>query len=165
MSTQITELIEHAEAPIACKLCNKIFVKPLGVVLSETPDQRAQAFVARLMVHLNERHKEYAAACGVAGREYIGMLTLLYFKMEGDIERQRDFLRWKIHRATTRAAVSDDRIRERVIQLLAGRMTEPEIAHVMQPGGLGGDIMIMMQQLRNVLSEHNRYDERGNLTT
>lgn len=165
MSTGIPEVIEHADAPIACKLCGKIFVKPLGVVLSETPDARAQAFVARLMVHLNERHKEYAGACGAAGREYIGMLTLLYFQMEGDIERQRDFLRWKIHKATTRATVSDVRIRERVIQLLSKRMTEPEIEAIMRPGQLGGDIMVMMEQLRNVLSEHNRYDERGNLTT
>lgn len=144
--------------PVVCRLCGKNFPVPAGVILDTAKaNERLAGFVQKLAVHLKERHQEHQLNAAMAGAELTGMLTLMNFDLSGEIETQRDFLRWRVHNATTRAEISDERIYQRVRELLAGHHTFVEIEVSMREG-IGRDICRALGDMRDVLTEAGRYE-------
>jgi hypothetical protein len=148
------------QTPIVCKICGKNFPVPAGVILDVTKaNQRLAEFVHKLAVHLKERHPQQQLMAGASGAEYTGMLTLMHFDLSGEIATQRDFLRWRVHTATRRANVTNERIDQRAREILAGYFTAEEIDAKMREG-IGRDIRKALGDMRDVLTESGRYEVR-----
>ena len=154
MAAEVTSIL----TPIVCKICGKNFPVPAGLILDTTKaNERLAGFVQKLAVHLKERHQDQQLNAAMAGAELTGMLTLMNFDLSGEIETQRDFLRWRIHNATTRARITDERIDQRARQILAGYFTADEIDERMREG-IGRDICRALGDMRDVLTEAGRYE-------
>jgi hypothetical protein len=150
--------VTNIQTPIVCKICGKGFPVPPGVILDTTKaNERLAGFVQKLAVHLKERHRDQQLNAAMAGAELTGMLTLMNFDLSGEIETQRDFLRWRIHNATTRARVTNERIEQRSREILASYFTAEEIDERMR-AGIGRDICRALGDLRDVLTEAGRYE-------
>ena len=112
--------------PCKCRHCSKVFYGPdegLGgaLIVNEAQQRRAMRYVQSLTQHLQKHHPQALQAAQIFGSEYAGMLALSNFDTEDEIvQEQRDFVRWKVHNATRRAAVTDDRIDEKVREVLFG---------------------------------------------
>lgn len=87
------------------------------------------------------------------------MLMLRYFSItSGDVLISLDQTRWKIHQATRAVIVSDDRIRQRVAEMLAGDHTNEELEKAFaEPGGIGSRIVALLQKMRDNITENGRY--------
>jgi hypothetical protein len=135
------------------------FTPPAGVDLADTPDRRSAKFVKQLSAHIQQKHPQYFAAAALQGQEYGGMLMLRYFSItSGDVLVSLDKTRWKIHQATRAVIVSDDRIRQRVAEMLAGDHTNEELEKAFaEPGGIGSRIVALLQKMRDNITENGRY--------
>lgn len=150
--------VTSIQTPIVCKICGKNFPVPAGLILDTTKaNERLAGFVQKLAVHLKERHQEHQLNAAMAGAELTGMLTLMNFDLCGEIETQRDFLRWRVHNATTRARITNERIEERAREILAGYFTAEEISERMRDG-IGREICRALGDMRDVLTEAGRYE-------
>jgi hypothetical protein len=119
--------------PCQCVHCNKTFYGPeegLGgaLIVGEAAQRRAMRYVQTLTTHLQKQHPQVLTTAQIFGSEYAGMLALMNFKTDDElVAQQRDFVRWKVHNATRRASVSDDRIVEKVRSILTGYLiNDPE---------------------------------------
>lgn len=154
--------------PCKCRHCQKVFYGPeegLGgaVLLNESEQKRAMRYVQSLTQHLQKQHPQALQAAQIFGSEYAGMLALSNFETEDAlVAEQRDFVRWKVHNATRRAVVTDDRIVEKVSAILDGFLVgdpnrEKKLNESMADG-LGAKIVEVMTQMRDVLEERGRYN-------
>lgn len=155
-------------APCKCRHCPKVFYGPeegLGgaVIVNEAQQRRAMRYVQSLTQHLQKHHPQALQAAQIFGSEYAGMLALSNFDTEDAlVQEQRDFVRWKVHNATRRAVVNDDRIVEKVSTVLDGFLVgDPEREKKLNESmadGLGAKIVEVMKQMRDVLEERGRYN-------
>lgn len=152
-SAAISEIV----IPIECRLCKLKFTPPAGVDLADTPDQRAAKFVMKLSKHLRERHMDQFQAAAIQGQEYGGMLMLRFFGVNGEVRKQADQTRWKIHQATRAVIVSDERITRRAVELLASTHTEQELTAAFTGDGLGLKIVALLKEMRDSITEAGVY--------
>jgi hypothetical protein len=155
--------------PCECVHCGKTFYGPeegLGgaLIVGEAAQRRAMRYVQTLTTHLQKHHPKVLTTAQIFGSEYAGMLALMNFKTDDElVAQQRDFVRWKVHNATRRASVSDDRIVEKVRSILAGYlMKDPERERKLSESmadGVGSKIVEVMTEMRDVLEERGRYTE------
>lgn len=157
-SLEITPSPAQIEMPVRCKLCKRKFKPPAGVVLGESPGETTAKFIQLLFVHLAENHPQHSQIASIHGTEYSGMLMLTNFDVSPTVEKQRDFLRWKINTLTRRSFVSDERIKARVLAMFAESFSQEEINQAMKPGELGSKIENLLREMRDSLIEKNRYD-------
>jgi len=155
--------------PCQCVHCNKTFYGPeegLGgaLIVGEAAQRRAMRYVQTLTTHLQKQHPQVLTTAQIFGSEYAGMLALMNFKTDDElVAQQRDFVRWKVHNATRRASVSDDRIVEKVRSILTGYLiNDPEREKKLNESmadGIGSKIVEVMTEMRDVLEERGRYTE------
>ena len=153
--------------PCKCRHCQKVFYGPdegLGgaLIVNEAAQRRAMRYVQSLTQHLQKHHPEHLKAAQIFGSEYAGMLALSNFETEDElVAEQRDFVRWKVHNATRRAVVTDDRIDDKVREALSGFLIQdPERDRKLNESmadGLGSKIVEVMRTMRDVLEERGRY--------
>ena len=134
-----------------------------AVLINEAEQRRAMRYVQSLTQHLQKHHPDALKAAQIFGSEYAGMLALSNFETEDAlVAEQRDFVRWKVHNATRRAMVTDERIVEKVSQILDGFLVgDPDREKKLNESmadGLGAKIVETMTQMRDVLEERGRYN-------
>lgn len=134
-----------------------------AVLINEAEQRRAMRYVQTLTQHLQKHHPDALKAAQIFGSEYAGMLALSNFETEDAlVAEQRDFVRWKVHNATRRAMVTDERIVEKVSQILDGFLVgDPDREKKLNESmadGLGAKIVETMTQMRDVLEERGRYN-------
>jgi len=154
--------------PCKCRHCQKVFYGPdegLGgaLIVNEAAQRRAMRYVQSLTQHLQKHHPEHLKAAQIFGSEYAGMLALSNFETEDElVAEQRDFVRWKVHNATRRAVVTDERIIEKVSSVLDSFLvTDPDRVRKLNDSmaeGLGAKIVEVMMYMRDVLEERGRYN-------
>jgi hypothetical protein len=155
--------------PCTCVHCNQTFYGPeegLGgaLIVGEAQQRRAMRYVQTLTTHLQKKHPQVLTTAQIFGSEYAGMLALMNFTTDDElVAQQRDFVRWKVHNATRRAQVSDDRIVEKVRTILAGYLVnDPERDKKLNDSmadGIGSKFVEVMTEMRDVLEERGRYTE------
>jgi hypothetical protein len=155
--------------PCTCVHCNQTFYGPeegLGgaLIIGEAEQRRAMRYVQTLTTHLQKKHPQALTTAQIFGSEYAGMLALMNFTTDDElVAQQRDFVRWKVHNATRRAQVSDDRIVEKVRSILAGYLVnDPERDKKLNDSmadGIGSKFVEVMTEMRDVLEERGRYTE------
>ena len=155
--------------PCTCVHCNQTFYGPeegLGgaLIVGEAQQRRAMRYVQTLTTHLQKKHPQVLTTAQIFGSEYAGMLALMNFTTDDElVAQQRDFVRWKVHNATRRAQVSDDRIVEKVRAILTGYlMADPNREQKLNESmadGIGSKFVEVMTEMRDVLEERGRYTE------
>jgi hypothetical protein len=148
--------------PVRCKQCGKEFARHGPLDLTKTENERTHSFIQVLLAHLQERHPEFAQAGVLLGREYAGMLHLMNFDISGQVHEQREYLRLKVHTITRRIYVEQERLEERVHEMLTQFQTTEEIERSMNAGGIGRAMVELMRNLRDVIMEANapyRFDD------
>ena len=148
--------------PTRCKQCGRVFQSHGPLDLTKTENERTHSFIQVLLAHLRDCHPEFAQAGVLLGREYSGMLHLMNFDISGDVQEQREYLRLKVHTITRRVYVEEERLTERVREMLTAFQTTAEIEHSMSASGIGQAIVELLLNLRDVLMEANvpyRFDD------
>ena len=156
------------EIPIMCTLCGKKFYGPtaaLGtaLLLGETSPKAAR-LIQELAGHVGTKHKKEFRLYTQQQAEYFGLQILrVYVSNDEAFQKSIDELRWKIHNATRRVVVTDERIKERVakrfeamVNALAG-VTPEEIEalrNVVCP-----EVEGILKEMRDVFQEIGRYKD------
>ena len=151
-----------------CRLCDKTFRGPeeeLGgaMILGEKPKQRVARYIGKLIEHLQNKHPEQMQYYAAQQAEYFGLICLMTFDTSDEaVETERDYLRWTIHKATRRAKVTDERIREKtkecVDQILKDLdLTLSENARV---GIVEAQVGALLMVMRDVLEERGQYNDK-----
>jgi len=173
-----------AARPFMCKLCGKTFPTDLlktATLIGANPQAKLQqinAILAAPMKHLQKAHGYELSWAQVMGGEYAGLLAMNFFQCDAEIvEQQRDYARWKIHTLTTRVAITDERITERIYQtyfeywktgrnVVNANPAEPELnieqratvaTEEWMKSPLALAILETMKTMRDVLQEKDRY--------
>lgn len=178
MSTTQPSPLEHniILRPTACRICGKEFPgKSLATaaILGDNPQakiQQVSALISPLMKHLGQKHPEQLRWAQMSGGEWGGLLSLNFFTCDEPlVERSRDETRWKIHQMTTRVAVTDERIEERLrLAYLTAMAHEVDVPVDQIPPAMADELMKTpsaiqilktMREMRDVLQERDRYSK------
>lgn len=169
--------------PTLCKICGQKFEGNSlnsAAIIGENAQakiQQIQALISPLMKHLTKKHPQQLQWAQLMGGEWGGLLSLNFFQCdEPTIERQRDETRWKINQMTRRVAITDERIKERLLtavieaftkdakrvesreELPADELEEIKArAEIWMGHELAREITKTMQKMRDVLEERGRY--------
>jgi hypothetical protein len=179
-----TTIETKAARPFTCRLCGKVFATDLlktATIIGANPQAKLQqinAILADPMKHLQRKHSYQLSWAQLMGGEYAGLLAMGFFECDAEVvEQQRDYARWKIHTLTTRVAITDERIAERLyktvfnlatdIHALGARSESPEDPRVIErvtaetelwmKSPLALAILETMKTMRDVLQEKDRY--------
>lgn len=159
MSQRNIVLKPGAATAAQCRICGMKFKGPeMGgpIIVGEKETTRIQRYVLKLTEHLQQKHPEQLGMFALQSGDYLGLLCLMTFDTaDEELAKERDFLRWQLHRATRRVFVTDERIAEKVKALTESPGWDR------LDGDLGSLICGLLQEMRNVFEERGRYPEPG----
>ena len=156
--------------PSKCRHCGEKFLPPAEPMVLNDPRPEWAKFCQTLTTHLAKKHKRELTFADFQGREYAFVLIALNYEIS-DPEMQKfcDFARWKVHNVTTRARVSDERIKERVERMLDEEMEDPaNDEETTTRISLSNAIAKLLSEMRDVIEERDLYPaptaaQNGNL--
>lgn len=150
-----------------CRLCSKTFRGPeeeLGgaMIVGEKPAERVGRYIGKLIKHLQEKHPEQSAYLALQSQEYLGLVCLMNFETSDElVAAERDRMRWLIHKATRRAKVTDERIREKSKVCVDAILKDLnlDLSQNARVGIVEEHVSALLIQMRDVLEERGMYKE------
>lgn len=153
----------EVQTPTTCRICKQQFYGPDitgALILGEPPSKREARYIGVLMSHLATHHPKEFNETSAIGAELAGALKLACYET-GDplVEKKRDELRWRTLQRMMRASVTDQRIRERVREVLLRfqNSTMPGLVPDLNFDQLAADLTALCCEMRDVLQEKGRY--------
>lgn len=165
MSQRNIVLKPGAATAAQCRICGQKFKGPeMGgpIIVGEKETTRIQRYVLKLTEHLQQKHPEQLGMFAQQSGDYLGLLCLMTFDTaDEELAKERDFLRWQLHRATRRVFVTDERIAEKCKVLVDAAMMNGVLPQIEQAERVAVEDHIagLLREMRNVFEERGRYPE------
>jgi hypothetical protein len=132
-----------------CTLCRQRFTHPGLVIAEGQPDDATMKTVLGLAKHIETKHRDLFMQSTMAGHEYIGLLVVRCFASQDDgLQQYVDTVRHRIHAATAKNRVPDEKLKERVDAVAAG-------VHLSEPQSVA--VLDLLTQMRDVLQESGAF--------
>ena len=152
-----------AEPPLCtCRICGQGFqASRFGPpIIGEIAEQKLGRYYQVLGKHLQTAHPQELALLLAPPGEMATMAILSAFdKVDLDLSKAQDQIRWKIHQITRRVNVSDEMISLKLAALFSELFSDPEWRALTTERAVIPRVRALVSEMRDALMEKDAYHD------